>query len=89
METTTSELQRLVRAGEERQMAWAVHIHGLPAGPEREEELAAWAGVFRSQGGTAEDVERMATCACGRCASLRGAATAWEGWWRGAAGRQG
>lgn len=70
-----SELRRLVRASQERQVAWALWIHSMPPGPERDEELERWAFGYRWQVSPAEAVHRYATDP--EYADLRAAAPAW------------
>ncbi|MGW5003593.1 hypothetical protein ACWEP8_38755 [Streptomyces hydrogenans] len=66
-----SKLQRLVRVGEEKRYAWALYIHGMEPGPDREMELTVWAEVT---GGTLLDVEGMVTCECEHCVTRRAGA---------------
>ncbi|MFH9698594.1 hypothetical protein ACH4MA_34350 [Streptomyces roseolus] len=70
-----SELRRLVQAGQERQVAWALRIHGMPPGPEREEELERWARGGTLEVSPAEAVRHLATDP--QYAGLRAAAPAW------------
>ncbi|MER6481892.1 hypothetical protein [Streptomyces filamentosus] len=70
-----SELRRLVRASEERQVAWALRIHSMPPGPERDEELEIWARDRRPGMSPEEVIRHLATDP--EYADLRAAAPAW------------
>ncbi|MEU3402126.1 hypothetical protein [Streptomyces filamentosus] len=72
-----SGLRRLVRAGQERQVAGALRIHSMPPGPERGKELELWALCGAPEVSPAEAVHHLATDP--EYADLRATPPAWAG----------